>query len=149
MLPDKCRSLCICWLAVFPASGARQICTTPVSACILTIYSDRGSVLCCLYRSAKFTSNLFTLRTTDENLAVFTTDPFVPTQSNWAREETSNTGCFTTVGDLNVLSTSTPSYGVQSSCQATRRMCSGVLKSTTIIKATPPSRREKYPLHGF
>lgn len=32
--------------------------------CVLSMYSKRGSVL---YRSAKFTSNLFTLKTTDEN----------------------------------------------------------------------------------
>lgn len=140
---------------------------------------ERGSVPRCLYRSANFTSSLFTLKTTDENLTVCTTDSFVPTQSNRAREESiplgfctypmptslpddfwqgthmpgtprdSNTGCFPKVGDFNIVNTSSPSYAVQSSCQATRRVCSGVLKPTTIIQSIPPFGRETSSLHRF
>lgn len=49
-----------------------------------TIYSDRNSALCYLYRSAKST---FNLKTTDENLTVCIIDSFVSTQINQAREE--------------------------------------------------------------
>lgn len=61
-------TLCIFFLlALSPASGAALICTSPVSAhAQFTVTSP--------YWSAKFTFSLFTLKTTDDNLTVCTTD---------------------------------------------------------------------------
>lgn len=171
--------LCIFWLAVFPASGATQIRTPPQSLPTYSIYSKRGSVLCCLHSAAKFTSELFTLKTTDENLTVCTTDSSIPTPSNQSREEsiplgfctypvptslpmisgraptnqsqhlTATPPVFPRWGDFNIVNTSSPSYAVQSSSQAMRSMCSGVLKPTTNMPSVPPFGKETPSLHGF
>jgi len=171
------RWLRIFWLAGFPATGA--VCTSPVSACILTMHSERRSALRCLYRPAKVTPNLCALKTTDENLTVCTTDSSVPAHGNRASEEStpfrfcaypvpaslpgdfwqgahepdtprdSNTACCPQVGAFNTANTGSPSPAVQPSYQAAKRGCLGVLKPTTILQPNPPLGRQTSSLHGF
>lgn len=128
-----------------------------------------GSVLHCLYRSAKLTSRLHTLKTTDQNITICTTDIFfsllkVIKQGKKAchislqsllegtnvlgTSSDSDTGCFPKVGDFNTGNISSLRYTLQPSYWVTRWVRSGVPKPTTTTKTIPPFGKEAY-LHGF